>query len=372
MNTLILVFLFIILGALVALLVFLLNQQNQQQLTGNSLNLFQQQINSLQQQINDSINQLSNQTSGQLLKVIEQVNSQLNQVSSQLVNSQRSVGERLDNAARVVSAVSQELGKLQQASQQILELGKEIGSLQELLQAPKLRGGLGEFFLEEILAKILPRQHYETQYKFRSGETVDVVIKLVNGMVPVDSKFPLENFRKITELTDENEKKRARKKFTDDVRKHIEAIATKYILPDEGTLDFALMYIPAENVYYEIIVREENATEENSLLHYALQKKVVPVSPNTFYSYLQAIVLGLRGLQIEKNAKVIIEHLGRLKGDFQRFRQEFEVLGKHIKNISTKYDDAVKRLTQFEDKLVGGTGSQALPPEENLPELEKH
>lgn len=170
-------------------------------------------------------------------------------------------------------------------------------------------------------------------------------------MVSVDSKFPLENFKKIMSADNEEEKRQARKTFINDVKKHVDSIAEKYILPDEGTFDFALMYIPAENVYYELIVKE-NIDEKQTLSSYAMEKKVIPVSPCSLYLYLRTIVQGLKGMRIEENVQEIIKQLNRLTGDMKRFRDEFDVLGRHIVNIKNKYDEAEKRVSNFEGKLL--------------------
>jgi DNA recombination protein RmuC len=309
--------------------------------TSNNSLLMQQQLDSLRTQVADSLKYNT-----------DTLNRQLESISGQLQNSNKAVGERLDNAARVVSEVKKELGSLSQASERIFEVGRDISSLQEILRAPKLRGTLGEFFLGDLLSQILPGPNYELQHKFKSGEAVDAVVKIGGGIVPVDSKFPLENFKRVIEAQNDADRKSARKKFVTDVKKHIDDIASKYILPDEQTFDFALMYIPAENVYYETIVKEEMAQEEATISSYALSKKVIPVSPNTFYAYLQAIVLGLKGLRIEKNAEALMQHIDRLKGDFARFNEEFDTLGKHITNVKNKYDDSAKRLEKFGDKLI--------------------
>jgi DNA recombination protein RmuC len=181
---------------------------------------------------------------------------------------------------------------------------------------------------------------------------VDAVIRLGGKLVPVDSKFPLENFRKMVEVKAEEERRPLRKRFITDVKKHIDAIASKYILPDEGTYDFALMYIPAENVYYECIIKEDETREEAPLTEYSLKRRVIPVSPGCFYAYLQAILLGLKGFQIEENARLIMQNLARLQGDFQRFVGDFEVMGKHLMNAKGKYDESEKRLERFQDKLA--------------------
>jgi len=202
-----------------------------------------------------------------------------------------------------------------------------------------------------LLGQILPAEHFSTQYGFRSGEKVDAVVKLGGSLVPVDAKFPLENFKRILAATSDEESARAKRQFVSDVKKHIDAIAGKYILPDEGTYDFALMYIPAENVYYETIIKEDVA-DDKSLSHYALGKHVIPVSPNSLYAYLQAIVLGLRGMKVEERAKEILEYLSRLQNDFAKFRDEYTLVGKHLGHAQASYQNAERRLDQFGQRLV--------------------
>jgi len=167
--------------------------------------------------------------------------------------------------------------------------------------------------------------------------------------VPVDSKFPLENFRRVTAAPDA-EKKQLQKSFISDVKKHIDAIASRYILPDEGTFPFALMYVPAENVYYEMIIKDE-LSNGAGLYSYALEKKVVPVSPNSFYAYLQVIALGLRGFYIEQRAREILDNLQQLQGDAAKVREVFDVMGTHLENARKKYDESESRLTRFEGHL---------------------
>jgi len=181
---------------------------------------------------------------------------------------------------------------------------------------------------------------------------VDAVVKLGPSLVVIDAKFPLENFRRILSSQTEEEKKTNRRKFNADLKKHIDNIADKYILPDEGTFPFALMYLPAENVYYETIIKDETQGNAKSISSYALTRKVIPVSPNSFYAYLQAIALGLKGLRIEKSAEVIINHLDQLRGDFERFGKEFEILGTHLNNAKGKYEEADKRFHRANERLI--------------------
>jgi len=238
-----------------------------------TLLLVQQQIDQLRGQLSQSMENNTRLINQQLGQVLGHVSDRLKDHSDILQKTQQSVGERLDNAARVVGNVQKSLGGLEEANRKIYDVGKDIASLQEILRAPKLRGGFGEFLLGDLLGQILPANHYETQFAFRNGERVDAVIKLGGSFVPVDSKFPLENFKRMINGTSEEEKRRARKQFVTDVKKHIDAIASKYILPDEDTYNFALMYIPAENVYYETIIKDDTFGGDKSISEYALGKE---------------------------------------------------------------------------------------------------
>ena len=322
-----------------------------------SLVMLQQQMEQLRTQFSHAIENNTQSIQQQLGLMLGHVNDRLKDNAEVLNKTQQSLGERLDNAARVVGNVQRSLGGLEEANRKIYEVGKDIASLQEILRAPKLRGGLGEFFLEDLLGQILPPQHFATQHVFRSGDKVDAVIKLGTSLVPVDAKFPLENFKRILDAGSDEDKIRAKKQFSIDVKKHIDAIAGKYILPDEGTYDFALMYIPAENVYYETIIKDE-APEEKGLTHYAMTKHVIPVSPNSLYAYLQAILLGLRGMKIEDRAKEIIQYLSRLQSDFGKFREEFSLVGKHLGHVQSGYQNADRRLEQFSQKLLAADADQ--------------
>jgi len=279
-----------------------------------------------------------------VLKMSSQVNARLDAINRGFLDANRNISQELGSAASLFGNVREALGRLEQSNRQIYEVGKDIAGLQELLRAPKLRGQFGETFLENLLSQVMPKGYYEIQYKFKSGETVDAAIRLGNKLVPIDAKFSLENFKKFLAATDEGEKAAARKKFIADVKDRINEIASKYILPEEDTYDFALMYIPAENVYYEVIIKED-------MLTFCLSRKVIPVSPNTFYAYLQVICLGLKGMKIEQNAQEILKSLGTLSNEMAKFKEDFELTGSHLVNACKKYDDSSRRLGRFTDKL---------------------
>ena len=323
--------------------------------------LMQQQIEQLRGQMSDGLNKNISLLMEQQRAINEQLRGITEQVNQQLQNSSGEISRRLDNAAKVIGDVQKNIGELSTASKQIFEVGKNISTLQEILQPPKLRGGLGEQFLGELLSQILPSKFFTLQYPFSSGEKVDAVIKLGERLVPIDSKFPLDNFRRIIESKTDDERKVCQKAFYRDVKKHIDDIASKYIVPNEGTYDFALLYIPAENVYYETITKDESFGEEKGILNYALNKRVIPVSPNSFYAYLQVIVLGLKGLEIEENAREIQTRLVSLGKDLKIFQEDFQVVGKHLTNALNKFEETRRRLDKFSFRFEQAESQPSLP-----------
>lgn len=241
----------------------------------------------------------------------------LKSTSVRIESQNNSFNERLDNAARVIAQVQKNIGEFS-------EIGRGMKDLQEFLRSPKLRGNVGEQVLKEMLAQFLPKSSFNLQYTFKSGDKVDAAIKTAAGIIPIDSKFPMENFRKMQEKSDEDNSQ-ASKDFERDVKKHIDDIAKKYILTDEGTIDYALMYIPSEAVYYEVV-------NSSSLFDYSQEKRVLPVSPTTFYAYIRAILMSFEGQKIEDRAKEILASLRAIQKDFEKAQDNLGILQKHLTN----------------------------------------
>src|SRR4030067_104378 len=266
-----------------------------------------------------------------LMKWLEEMRSSVDKstetMQRRLDATNKAINERLDNAARVIAGVGKEVG-------QMSEIGRAMEDLQDFLRSPKLRGNIGEQVLKELLGQFLPTESFHLQFRFRTGEIVDAAIKTENGIIPIDSKFPLENFKNMVKAETENEKKVYEKEFGRDVKKHIDDIAKKYILPEEGTIDYALMYVPSEPVLYEIM---SNIPE---LSDYAHIKRVLPVSPSTFYAYMRAILMSFEGKKIEERARTILAALRGIKGDSEKFGEALRVLTKHI-NDTKKHSDLV-------------------------------
>jgi DNA recombination protein RmuC len=312
--------------------------------------VLRQELAGVSSRVKDELTTLQRGVTTELKGVTQEVTLQLQEGMRLIQSAQTAMSERLDRAASVVGEVQGSLGSLREATQRVLDVGRDIQGLEQVLKSPKVRGGLGETMLERLLDEMLPREHWMAQHGFRSGEKVDAAIRIGDRIVPVDAKFPLENFRRLLGEADDTQRRQYRKAFARDVKLRVDEIAKKYILPDEGTYDFALMYVPAENVYYEIAIRPEDA-DEDPIGSYALSRRVVPVSPNSIFAYLQVIVLGLRGLRIEANARQIEEDLARLGGDLGKLRQPLATLGRHLGNAQKQFDDAQRELDRFETKL---------------------
>jgi len=285
-----------------------------------------QWLSSMQQSI-----ERNNQT---LTSALGQTNKN---ITDSLLQSSQKIDQRLDSAVKIINDTTKELTRMN-------ELGSTMKDLQLLLQSPKLRGNLGEEVLADMLSQVLPKQNFTLQYSFANGVKADAIVKTAAGMLPIDAKFPVENFQK--QLKSENAQERAifRKQFSADVKKHIKDIASKYIQPNEGTVDFAFMYIPSEGVFAEIC-------NEVGLMELARQSRIYPVSPNTLYAHLQTVLLAFEGQKIEENAKAVLRLLKSLQKDYEKMDESVALLGKHLQNASNQYSNTFSQMNVLGQKL---------------------
>jgi len=307
------------------------------------LRTMQQSLDTTNKTLNDSMH--SNSTV--MVRTLQENSKQLN--------------ERLDKAAEVIRDVGKEVG-------QMSEIGRNMRELQDFLKSPKLRGNIGEQVLKDLITQIFPKNSFHLQYTFASGEKVDAAIQTDAGILPIDAKFPMENFQKLSKAKTEDDVKHYRKEFARDIKKHIDAIAKKYILPDEGTMDFALMYVPSESVFYEIVVMDD-------LIEYARQQRVYVVSPTTLYAHLQTILLSYEGRKIEAQSKEVLKLLRGLQIDYEKVNDNLDLLGKHLGNASNQYVNVNKSVLGLGQKLstikhLGSTVTQESKKLEETKQLE--
>ncbi len=289
--------------------------------------------------INKKLSEMSkkNNTNETLLEWLKSMQQSMDtnnkNINSTLVSHSKALNDRLDNAARVISSVQKNIGEMS-------EIGRGMRDLQEFLRSPKLRGNIGEQVLKELLGQLLPKNSFHLQYTFKSGSIVDAVIKTEAGIIPIDSKFPMENFRKLNNAKSESEKKIIEKEFETDVKRHIDSISKKYILTNEGTIDYALMYIPSESIYYEII-------NNPSLFDHSSIKRVLPVSPMTFYAYLRAILMGFEGQKISKKAHEILSALRSIQKEYDKLGDTIDTLNKHVNNSYNTMNQVTSNFTKL-------------------------
>ncbi|HEX2050699.1 MAG TPA: DNA recombination protein RmuC [Actinomycetota bacterium] len=250
------------------------------------------------------------------------------------------------------------LGEVRSATTAVAAQAREFSSLQDLLKPPKARGGVGEAMLAELGRQVLPPQSFSLQHRFSSGAIVDAVVRAGGKLVCIDSKFPLPNYHRMVAARDDAERADAERAFAADVDAHVRAIGSRYVVPDEGTFDFAVMYVPAEGVYSEVL---RLSHRRRPLFETAIEARVVPMSPLTMYGYLQTVLFGLKCLSIEQSAREVLDFCARLQQDIERFASEYETLGRHLGNARAKYEEGARRLDRFRDKLEGAVDLAAAP-----------
>jgi DNA recombination protein RmuC len=279
-------------------------------------------------------------------KVNQQLEAVQTTVDRRLESVDSRIGQSMASTQETIGKIGEQLGGLDQAAKRIMEVGQDVSSLKDVLSPPKLRGAFGELLLEQLLKQCIPAAHYQTQYRFKDGTIVDAIVRTPDGIVPVDSKFPIESYRRLLEAPVED-RDRLRRAFMRDVRLRVDEVA-KYIRPDEGTLDFACMYVPAEGIFYEIIA---GSSDEDSMT-FALERQVHLVSPNTFFALLQVVGRGLARLQVQEDVKEFQARVAQVRRDFVKFREEFNTLGTHLGRAKNKYDELDKWTDKIDNRLA--------------------
>ena len=248
---------------------------------------------------------------------------------------------------RTLTDLAHQLGELSERSQRISELAREVGSLHDLLKIPQPRGGFGELMLERLLADNLPAEAFVLQHTFRDGLRVDAIVRSGGRIVPIDAKFPLEAFQAFLAATTDEERRVKRRAFLQQVKRHVDAVG-RYVRPEEGSIDVAFLYVPAEQVFYSAFVVEE---EGEDMRAYCAHHRVVPVSPNTLVAYLHLVALGLRGLAIEQRSREMHEQIRRAALELERFSELYDQLGRHVENASKKFTESLRALDRATDAV---------------------
>ena len=285
------------------------------------------------------------------------------------------IRNQFGESAKIIREVTEKLTKLDETNKQVVNFADQLKSLQDILKNPKQRGVLGEYYLETVLKNVLPPGSYQTQYEFKDGTKVDAVIFVKDKIIPVDSKFSLENYNRILEADDKNEKKKLEEVFKNDLKNRIDETA-KYIKPEEGTMEFAFMFIPSEAIYYDLLINKIGTVKANTrdLVEYAMvQKKIIIVSPTSFLAYLQTVLQGLRALQIEESAQEIkkgVENLARHLISYEIYMQK---MGNHLGTTVNMYNSAYKEFSKIDKDVykISGEKIGAEPLEIERPKQEE-
>ncbi len=296
-----------------------------------------------------------------LQHIISQSQSSMNErIDKNSIAMQETVQRQMSESSRLITDVTERLAKLDETNKRVVDVADELKTLQNVLQNPKQRGVLGEYYLQTVLDNVLPAERYKMQYKFKDGETVDAVIFLEKDkMLPIDSKFSLENYNRLIEEKDKLRKLDLTKKFKQDLKQRIDE-TSKYIRPSENTMDFAFMFIPSEAIYNDLLINKIGAADTSSrdLIEYAFQdKKVIIVSPTTFMAYLQTVLQGLRSLQIEDQAKEIQKRVGMLGRHIKNYEEFMHKLGNSLGTTVNHYNNAHKELKKVDKDVVKIAGN---------------
>lgn len=296
------------------------------------------------------------------LIMLQQQIGQINQVlDNKLSESTKAIQSQFNQSAKIIQDVTEKLTKLDNTNKQVMGFAEQLQSLENILKNPKQRGILGEYILEELLKSVFSPSQYQMQYGFKDRQIVDAVIFLKDKLIPIDSKFSFENYNKIVEEKDQSKREQLEKIFKQDLKNRIDE-TSKYIRPEEGTLDFAFMFIPGEGIYYDLLVNKIGAIKSNTrdLIDYAIREKHVHiVSPTSFYAYLQTILQGLKAMQIEESAKEIrkrVETLGRHLSSYEEYLQK---LGNHLGTTVNAYNNTYKEFGKIDKDVIKVTQGQS-------------
>lgn len=275
-------------------------------------------------------------------------------MDSKLADSTKAFLVESGKSAKIVQEVTEKLTKLDETNKQVLNFSDQLQNLQDILKNPKQRGVLGEYFLEETLKNVLPPNSYKMQYKFKNGDIVDAVVFVKEKIIPVDSKFSLENYQRLIDERDEGVREQLEKQFKQDLKNRIDETA-KYVRPDENTMEFAFMFIPSEAIYYDLLVNKIGAVKvaTRDLIEYAFKDKhVVIVSPTSFLAYLQTVLQGLRAMQIEESAKDIRKNVEALAKHLASYDNYLQKMGQHLGTTVNTYNTAYKEFKKIDKDVV--------------------
>ncbi len=280
------------------------------------------------------------------------------QVENKMGDSTKMFQQQFAQSAKIVRDVTERLTKLDETNKQVMNVADQLQGLEDVLKNPKHRGVLGEYFLENVLKNVLPPKNYQMQYEFKNGDIVDAVVFVKDKIIPIDSKFSLENYNRILQERDSERKEELEKQFKADLKNRIDETA-KYIRPNEDTMDFAFMFIPAEGIYYDLLINQVGAIKVNTrdLIEYAFKDKhVIIVSPTSFFAYLQTVMQGLRALQIEESAKEIRKYVEMLQKHLLSYEEYLKKLGNNLGTTVNMYNRAYKEFGKIDKDVVKITG----------------
>jgi len=297
----------------------------------------------------------------------DRIRKTMDKTREEVERSKDSLSENAIKTLEHITGMNKVVGTLVKQQEKAQELGQ---SLEYLLQAPKLRGNYGETVLEEMLERVLPKGIWERQYVIAGNEKVDAVVKYKDIVIPIDSKFPRDDYQKYLAETNPNEKKVHWSNYQRALKVQINSIKDKYVKPEKGTSEFALLFIPSESIYYETIAEKNYLGDPCQIYEYAVEKKIMPVSPNTFYAFLQIIMLGVRNIEIARDAKKLQESLSKVEKDFGLFYKKFEFIGRNLEKVSEAYrtgDGHVKRFKRTLDSTLKLDDALQVDVKEELP-----